>query len=71
MTDISCGVVYKATLASLVLFRSYCYVIRVLRLLRSGQEMRIVEDGSGEAPMDKTAKERSQVAWPILESKVR
>ena len=26
MTDISCGVVYKATLASLVLFRSYCYV---------------------------------------------
>ena len=26
VTDISCGVVYKATLASLVLFRSYCYV---------------------------------------------
>ena len=26
MTDISCGVVYEATLASLVLFRSYCYV---------------------------------------------
>ena len=26
MTDISCGVVYNATLASLVLFRSYCYV---------------------------------------------
>ena len=28
VTDISCGVVYKATLASLVLFRSYCYVER-------------------------------------------
>ena len=27
VTDISCGVVYKATLASLVLFRSYCYVV--------------------------------------------
>ena len=27
MTDISCGVVYEATLASLVLFRSYCYVV--------------------------------------------
>ena len=27
VTDISCGVVYEATLASLVLFRSYCYVI--------------------------------------------
>ena len=26
VTDISCGVVYEATLASLVLFRSYCYV---------------------------------------------
>ena len=26
LTDISCGVVYKATLASLVLFRSYRYV---------------------------------------------
>ena len=26
VTDISCGVVYKTTLASLVLFRSYCYV---------------------------------------------
>ena len=26
VTDISCGVVYKATLASLVLLRSYCYV---------------------------------------------
>ena len=26
LTDISCGVVYEATLASLVLFRSYCYV---------------------------------------------
>ena len=29
MTDISCGVVYEATLASLVLFRSYCYVILI------------------------------------------
>ena len=28
MTDISCGAVYEATLASLVLFRSYCYVSR-------------------------------------------
>ena len=26
VTDISCGVVYEATLAFLVLFRSYCYV---------------------------------------------
>ena len=26
VTDIFCGVVYEATLASLVLFRSYCYV---------------------------------------------
>ena len=26
MTDISCGVMYEATLATLVLFRSYCYV---------------------------------------------
>ena len=26
LTDISCGVVYEATLASLVLFRSYRYV---------------------------------------------
>ena len=26
VTDISCGVVYEATLASLVLFRRYCYV---------------------------------------------
>ena len=26
VTDISCGVVYKATLASLVLFQSYQYV---------------------------------------------
>ena len=26
LTNISCGVVYKATLASLVLLRSYCYV---------------------------------------------
>ena len=26
VTDISCGVVYGATLASLVLFRSYCYM---------------------------------------------
>ena len=25
VTDISCGVVYEATLASLVLFRRYCY----------------------------------------------
>ena len=30
VTDISCGVVYEATLASLVLFRSYCYVSRSL-----------------------------------------
>ena len=29
--DISCGVVYEATLASLVLFRSYCYVARGAR----------------------------------------
>ena len=28
MIDISCGVVYKATLASLVLFRSYRYAER-------------------------------------------
>ena len=28
VTDISCGVSYGATLASLVLFRSYCYVVR-------------------------------------------
>ena len=27
LTDISCGAVYKVTLASLVLFRSYCYVL--------------------------------------------
>ena len=27
MTDISCGVVYETTLASLVVFRGYCYVI--------------------------------------------
>ena len=27
VTDISCGVVYEATLASLVLFRGYCYVM--------------------------------------------
>ena len=26
VTNISCGAVYEATLASLVLFRSYCYV---------------------------------------------
>ena len=29
VTDISCGVVYEATLASLVLFRSYCYVTKI------------------------------------------
>ena len=29
VTDISCGVVYEATLASLVLFRSYCYVVLI------------------------------------------
>ena len=34
VTDISCGVVYEATLASLVLFRSYCYVPYFLRLAR-------------------------------------
>ena len=28
VTDISCGVVYEATLASLVLFRSYRYVAK-------------------------------------------
>ena len=28
VTDISCGVVYEATLAFLVLFRSYCYVTK-------------------------------------------
>ena len=33
MTDISCGVVYEATLAFLVLFRSYCYVSAVSRLV--------------------------------------
>ena len=31
LTDISCGVVYKATLASLVLFRSYCQVSSLKR----------------------------------------
>merc|ERR1711923_617537 len=33
VTDISCGVVYEATLASLVLFRSYCSVAESLLCL--------------------------------------
>ena len=41
MTDISCEVVYEATLASLVLFRSYCYVAsRASRSDRSDEKQR-------------------------------
>ena len=43
VTDISCGVVYEATLASLVLFRSYCYVSRQIQSF-APQNPRILND---------------------------
>ena len=42
MTGISCGVVYEATLASLVLFRSYCYV--ALKLIRIDCLLLLIRD---------------------------
>ena len=45
VTDISCGVVYEATLASLVLFRSYCYVDKAQNKFScSGDEADTEED---------------------------
>ena len=58
MTDISCGVVYEATLASLVLFRSYCYVDEVstkrreIRLIRNQHEFAAIQSNRFQVSRD-------------------